>query len=280
MIAGLFFARRMYWRLLLFCSAITILFSCAASNYKKVKDLYDSQEYQQLARSDLDCNDFSRSCFQIKLLLADSQFRLGNLEHALRFSEQALERQHKENDLHNLYYLHLLRTEIIFKLLPEISQVSSRHDVLKNLENELSEALEHNGFDMRDTVLVSRRNELMVKLGEIYLYQMDWIEQGGLERYVEAIKDLTQRFPSELRKEGYEKYFLLQGEFKLLLPQLKTWSSRGNLAGEREQLLEKLKSIYVEALTLRRQPLYQDGFDHHIDLFLKQLDQYMKQLVL
>jgi len=280
MISGLFFTWRANLRWLLFYSAILIFFSCASNKYKKVKDLYDSQEYQQLVQSDLDCNDFSRRCFQIKLLLADSQFRLGNVEHALRFSEQALERQHKENDLHDLYYLHLLRTEIIFKLLPEIGQVSVRCEVLKNLGNELLEAIEHHGFDRKDTVLVFRRNELMVKLGEIYLYQMDWMEQEELERYFEAIKNLTQRFPSELRDEGYEKYFLLQGEFKLLLPQLKTWSSRGNLAGEREQLLEKLKSIYVEGLTLRRQPLYQDGYDYHIDSFLKQLDQYMKQLVL
>lgn len=280
MISDLFFARRAYLRWSLFCAAIMIFFSCGANKYKKVKDLYDRREYQQLAQSDLDCNDFSRRCFQIKLLLADSQFRLGHLEHALRFSEHALERQHKENDLHDLYYLHLLRTEIIFKLLPEIHQISSRQEVLKNLENELLEALEQDDFNMKDTVLVSRRNELMVKLGEIYLYQMDWIEPEGLERYFEALKDLTQRFPSELREEGYEKYFLLQGEFKLLLPQLKTWSSKGNLAGEREQLLEKLKSIYVEGLTLRRQPLYQDKYDHQIDLFLKQLDQYMKQLVL
>lgn len=280
MVSDLFFAWRANLRWLFFGSAIMILFSCAANTYKKVKNLHDSGEYQQLAQSDLDCNDFSRKCFQIKLLLADSQFRLGNLELALRFSEQALERQHKEHDLHDLYYLHLLRTEIISRLLPQIDLVSFRLDILKNLGSELLEALEHDGFDVNDTILVSWRNELMVKLGEIFLYQMDWMEQEELERYFKAVKDLTQRFPIGLREEGYEKYFLLQGEFKLLLPQLKTWISRGNLIGEREQLLEKLKSIYVEALTLRRQSLYQDGYAQPIDVFLKQLDQYMKQLVL
>jgi tetratricopeptide (TPR) repeat protein len=281
MLLKIIFRQIIRWRTFYFYSiGMILLLSCASSKYKRIKDLHDNQDYQQIAQSQIDCSDYSTSCFQIKLLQADSHYQLGNLEEALKYTQEALDRQEKVSDVKSLNQLHLLRTSIIFELLPEMMKAADELQVLNQLETQLKQILERNIGSTNDSLLKSQRQELLLWLGETFLTEMDLSEGENLGLIFQEIKDLTPRFPANLQQAGYEKYFLLQGELKSLLPQIRTWMSSGNAKGGREQLLEKLKSIYLEGITLRRLPLYEASYGEKIDLFLSQLDQYMKGLVL
>ena len=261
-------------------TGVIVMLGCASSKYRDVKKLHDDGEYQELIHSSMDCSDFSAGCFQLKLLQADSHYQLGNLEEALNYSQQALDRQDQVKDIKSINQLHLLRANIIFELLSEIQEPAARWQVLHQLETQLKLTLDRNGGTTRDSLLLSQRRELMRWLEETLLGKMDLAEVKDLEPLFLEVKVWTQRFPENMQSEGYATYYLLQGELKSILPQVKSWSSRGSVPGGREQLLEKLKSIYLQAINLRRLPLYEAGYAEKIDLFLSQLDQYMKGLVL
>ena len=261
-------------------TGVIVMLGCASSKYRDVKKLHDEGEYQELIQTSMDCSDLSASCFQIKLLQADSHYQLGNLEEALNYSQQALDRQDQVKDIKSINQLHLLRANIIFELLSEIQEPAARWQVLHQLETQLKLTLDRNGGTTRDSLLLSQRRELMRWLEETLLGKMDLAEVKDLEPLFLEVKVWTQRFPENMQSEGYATYYLLQGELKSILPQVKSWSSRGSVPGGREQLLEKLKSIYLQAINLRRLPLYEAGYAEKIDLFLSQLDQYMKGLVL
>jgi tetratricopeptide (TPR) repeat protein len=261
-------------------AGLVVLLGCASAKYKEAEKLYDNGEYQQLIQLSMDCSDFSANCFQIKLLQADSHYQLGNLEKALKYSQEALDRQDKVKDVKSINQLHLLRANIIFELLPEIHEFTARLQVLHQLETQLKLTLDRNSDTIQDSLLISQRQELMKWLEEALLAEMDLAEVKDLEPLFQEIRSWSQKFPENMQSKGYSTYYLLQGELKSILPQVKSWSSRGIVMGDREQLLEKLKSIYLQAITLRRLPLYEEGYDEKIDLFLSQLDQYMKGLVL
>jgi tetratricopeptide (TPR) repeat protein len=261
-------------------AGVLLMLGCASVKYKEVKELYDNGDFEQVIQSSMDCSDFSANCFHIKLLQADSHYQLGNLGKALKYSQEALARQDKVNDLKTINQLHLLRARIIFELLPEVQEAPSKLQVLDQLETQLKQTLEWNAGSSRDSLLLSQRQELMQWLGETFLAEMDLTNEENLGSFLQEIEEWTKKFPAKMQSEGYAKYYLLQGELKSILPQVKSWGSRGNALGGREQLLEKLKSIYLEAINLRRLPLYEDGYGEKIDLFLSQLDQYMKGMVL
>ena len=269
------------WRTFcLYVASMILLLSCASRNYERIKELHDNRDYQQIADSKIDCSDYSARCFQIKLLQADSHYRLGNLEEALSYSQEALDRQEKVKDIKSLNRLHLLRAGLIFELLPEMIKAADKLEALNQLESQLRQTLERNSKSTDNDTLKLQQQELMLWLGETLLAEMDLAEDENLKLILQEIKELTSTFPDNLLQEGYEKYFLLQGELRSLLPQIRTWMSRGTVMGGREQLLEKLKGIYTEGITLRRLPLYEASYGEKIDLFLSQLDQYMKGMVL
>jgi len=269
------------WRSCYFILGIIVLMlGCASTKYKEAKELHDSGEYEQLIQSSMDCSDFSASCFQIKLLQADSHYQLGNLEKALKYSQEALDRQDKVNDMRSINQLHLLRAGIIFELLPEIQKAPAKLQVLDQLGLQLKQTLDRNSGATGDSLLISQRQELRLWLGETFLLEMELTDEENLDPIFLELKIWVQKFPENMQSAGYAKYYLLQGELKSILPQVKNWGSRGNASGGREQLLEKLKTIYLEAINLRRLLLYEEGYGEKIDLFLSQLDQYMKGLVL
>jgi hypothetical protein len=261
-------------------AGVILLLGCASTKYREAKKLHDDGEYQELIQSSMDCSDLSASCFQIKLLQADSHYQLGNLEEALKYSQEALDRQDQVKDLKSINQLHLLRANIIFELLSEIPEPPARWQVLHHLETQLKLTLDRNSSATRDSLLISQAWELRQWLVETLLAKMDLAEVKDLEPLYQEITGWCQNFPEEIQSKGYVSYYLLQGELKSILPQVKSWSSRGSVPGGREQLLEKLKSIYLRAINLRRLPLYEEGYAKKIDLFLSQLDQYMKGLVL
>jgi len=87
-------------------------------------------------------------------------------------------------------------------------------------------------------------------------------------------------YDETLKNQGFDRYHQLQADIKLYLPEIRKWIYRGEISRDREELLIKLKNIYKEALQLRKIPLYQQGMAEEIEGQLKEIDDYMKQLII
>ncbi|MCK5452747.1 MAG: hypothetical protein KAJ16_00215, partial [Calditrichia bacterium] len=147
---------------------------------------------------------------------------------------------------------------------------------LRILESDLYRAIELN----RDSANSAKVSEYQLLLTRILLLKMDFYEGKNLEIIHEDIMEVVSEYDQQLKSQGYDVYYRLQADLKLYLPELREWIYKGRISRNREELLIKLKDIYKEALNLRKTPLYQQGFADEIEGQLKEIDEYMKQLII
>jgi hypothetical protein len=101
-----------------------------------------------------------------------------------------------------------------------------------------------------------------------------------LEILYDRILNLIRDFDPSLISEGYDKYYKTSAALHLVLPEINEWMYQGKLQRSREELLNYLKNLYKEALSLRGIPLYRQGKSENIEMLINNIDSYMKELVI
>jgi hypothetical protein len=139
---------------------------------------------------------------------------------------------------------------------------------------EVLQTLPHNGKYQE-----IEKNVVLQKIENLFL-EMDLSDQNYLESIYQRLMKSVDALKNLEPDEGYISYFTLKVEYKSLRPEIARWMSGGKMQGDRERLLEQLKLIYKQALPLRTQPVYYQGYAGEIEQFLTDVDTSMKQLVL
>ena len=96
----------------------------------------------------------------------------------------------------------------------------------------------------------------------------------------DRILRLLQDYDDVLITQGYQQYYKFLADYNLIKPEITAWIYRGTLQREREVLLNELKSLYKEALALRKLPLYEQEEADTIESYIRRIDDTMKQLIL
>lgn len=268
--------KQLYKHLSSVLSIIIIFMSCAASKYQKAETLFAEDAFEQLISSNFDCQDTSASCFRLKYLQMESYMQLGDWQNAIIKSREAIDRITSDISLDQINRVYQLQTEQVFEKFSELGGREEKTSWLRILESDLYRAIELN----RDSANSAKVSEYQLLLTRILLLKMDFYEGKILEIIHEDIMEVVSEYDQQLKSQGYDVYYRLQADLKLYLPELREWIYKGRISRNREELLIKLKDIYKEALNLRKTPLYQQGFAGEIEGQLKEIDEYMKQLII
>ena len=261
--------------IILFLSAIICL-SCAASKYQKAETLYGEEAFEQLINSNFECQDTSASCFRLKYLQMESYTQLGDWKNVLLRSREAIDRITPAIPLNQMNRVYLLHTELVLEKFSELGNRDEQILQLRMLISDLHKAIAIN----RDSVNSQKVSDYRLLLTQTLLLKMDHFESKNLEIIHEDIMEVLAGYDEQLKSSGYDKYYKLQADLKLYLPEIRKWIYRGEISRNREELLIKLKDIYKKALNLRKIPLYQQGYAEQIEAQLREIDEYMKQLII
>ncbi|MEJ2635250.1 MAG: hypothetical protein P8184_08160 [Calditrichia bacterium] len=251
---------------------------CAGTRLKTIKKLYEEDKYKEVVDSDIDCSNSSEKCFQIKLIRAESFYRLGDNKNALINSREAIHRLKPGISSLDVRRLYSLEASILFREY-ELSNDYHRKKILaENIWQDLDRALMAN-----KEIPNRKRNEekdlnLHLFAAEAVILNMDYVRQDSLDSLFDRLSVISARLGELAPEQGYEEFYLLQGRFGVILPEIKQLFTGGE--GDRLNLLEEIKQIYRRGLQLRNYPIYQEGYAEDIEHFLKEVDQYMRQLVL
>jgi len=265
----------LYEILFIFLSIIIVFVGCAASKYQKAETLYAEDAFEQLIDSNFECQDTSISCFRLKYLQMESYIQLGDWQSAIIRSREAIDRITPDIPLDQINRVYLLETELVFEKFLGLGGWQEKTSRLRTLESDLYRAIALN----RDSANLAKVSEYQLLLTRTLLLKMDFYESRNLEIIHEDIVKVISDYDEQLKSQGYDEYYRLQADLKLYLPEIKEWIHKGRIKRNREELLVKLKNLYKEALTLRKIPLYQQGFAEEIEGQLKEIDEYMKQLI-
>lgn len=265
-----------------FCLLLVVLFlaRCAPSQFKKLRASYDAGEYEQVTQSDVTCGERSVTCFQIAYLKSESYYRLNDLNNALKYSAQAtalIPSNLSESKANEAF---LLQGKLALLVYPGVHGWENRTSFLRDVESSLEVGIERNRMAGKTDETSRQSDSLKIILAEVLLHKMDLYSDSNLDIQFNQLVDLISSLSPQLIQEGVQKYFFLQAELKKIMPQVRAWIYQGKLSEQREILLEQLKSLYREALAVRNLPLYDSGYKDQIDLLLKQIDDYMKRLIL
>jgi hypothetical protein len=266
----------LYKYLLLFLFILIIFFNCAASKYQKAETLFGEQAFEELINSDFDCEDTSTACFRLKYMQMESYWQLGDWKNAFLRSREAIDRITAEIPLNQFNRVYLLNTDLLLEHLSELGKRSEQTTQLRMLISDLHDAIEMN----RDSANPSMVSEYRLLLTKSLLLKMDFFEGKNLDIIHEDIMDNISEYDEQFRNQGFGTYHKLQADLKLYLPEIRKWIYQGEISRNREELLIRLKDIYKEALQLRKIPLYQQGMAEEIEEQLKEIDDYMKQLII
>jgi hypothetical protein len=263
-----------YFSLIL--AAMIIFMSCAVSKYQKAEILYAEDAFEQLIRADFDCQENSTPCFRLKYVQMESYIQLGDWQNAIVKSRDAIERVNPDIHLDQVNRVYQVQIDRVFETMSELESREEKTGRLRILESDMYSAIELN----RDSANTEKVSEYQLMLTRILLLKMDFHESKNLEIIHEDIMDVVSEYDKQLKSQGYDVYYLLQADLKLYLPEIRDWIYKGKISRNREELLIQLKDIYKDALNLRKIPLYQQGFSEEIEGQLKEIDEYMKQLII
>jgi hypothetical protein len=206
----------------------------------------------------------------------ESYVQLGDWRNALLRSREAIDRITAEIPLNQVNRLYLLNTELILENFSELGTRDEQILQLRKLISDLHEVISIN----QDSVNSQKVSEYQLLLTQTLLLKMDLFEGKNLDIIHEDVLDVISGYDEDLKSSGYDKYYKLHADLKLYLPEIRKWIQKGEISRNREELLIKLKEIYKAALNLRKIPLYQQGYTDEIEAQLKEIDEYMKQLII
>jgi hypothetical protein len=260
----------------------TILFlaRCAPSQFKKLRTSYDAGDYEQVIQSDVVCGERSATCFQIAYLKAESYYHLDDPNSALKYSAQATALIPSNLSVSQANEAFLLQGKLALLIYPGVNGWENRTSFLRDVESSLKLGIEKNRLAGKTDKTTLQSDSLKILLAEVLLHKMDLYSDSNLDIQFDQLVDVISSLSPQQIQEGIQKYYFLQGEIKKIMPQVKAWIYQGKLSDHREILLEQLKSLYREALAVRNLPLYDGGYRDQIDLLLKQIDEYMKRLII
>ena len=267
--------KRIYYSLLLL-----IFIGCAASRYEKAEVFYETQDYEALIASGLDCSEFSTECFRLKYFRTEGFYEKDNIDATLESAAEAIARINDDIPLYQITRLYTLQTEMRLEKLPLMNNVSDQATLLRDLESSLREVL---------AILKSRRageqyrsdyRTFQLLLGKSLLKRMDLLTGKNREILYDRILRLLQDYDDVLITQGYQQYYKFLADYNLIEPEITAWIYHGTLQREREVLLNELKSLYKEALALRKLPLYEQDEAEAIERYIRRIDDTMKQLIL
>ncbi len=256
--------------------ATEFLSGCMPSRLKKLKTWHQNGLYEQVVQSKIDCIDASPECFEIKLIRADSYYRLEKYDQAYVYVKDALERASAKVDPSDLVSAYTLYSELLFEKAKKTDQfVQKRHFVNQLLTN-VEQALQVNAA-FTSTPQGKETQKTLVQLkAEALLMKMDLVEPDSLDSFYQQLCQTADELETYFPDQGYRKYYCLRGEFKQLLPELK----RAIITGETlaPEVKSRLMEIQNQARALQQMPLYRHGYAGAIDLFLDNLERFLNQL--
>jgi tetratricopeptide (TPR) repeat protein len=258
---------------------LTTLSGCASAKMKKVKKWYDQGIYDEVVKSDIDCNDVSKKCFQLKYIRADSYYHLGDFAEASGYSLQAIEMISDNIPQENVRDAYILRSNILSEQYKRTNEDIKKQYFLYEKERVLDKAIETNHSIRQVKMNKEIQNDLQMQLADVLLLEMDYSSSEDIERLHRKVHKLAKGLEAVFKNVGYGKYYSLYAEFKYVIPEIKNWMKGSNSKFTREELLEQLKSIYIDGLALRNTPLYETDYSVSIDQLLSEVDSSMKKLV-
>jgi len=273
--------RRVYALLIavfLFSLANFFVSGCATTKLKKIKALHESGKYQDVIKPDNNCTGNSAECFQIKLLRADSYYRLGDYSQSLRDVNEAINKISPEIPRDNVETVYALRANLLFEQLKSTDDFEKKKTLVHSLERDLNQALATSEELPASEQKEINERKLYLLQAETLLMKMDLVEIDSLGIVYGHLQEVAATLGKLTEGEGYEQYYSLRGKFKDIQPQVKQVIFGGE--GDREELLGQLTQIYQQGVTLRNLPIYQAGYAGAIDRFLENVDLFMKQLAL
>jgi hypothetical protein len=259
---------------------LIIFMGCAASRYEKAEKLYLNNDYQELVESGLNCSDFSPECFQLKFYRTESYNKIGDINGTLEASNEAIDRIDADTPLSQINRLYSLRTNLIRESLPTLKNEIERTSTLRGLEIDYREIISILATRDKEEMYHAEMNTYQELLIESLLERMKLLSGRNLEILYDRIIDIIRDFDASLISNGYDKYYKTQADLHLVLREINDWLYQGKLQRGREELLNYLKKLYKEALLLRGIPLYQQGKSASIEILIKNIDSYMKELVI
>ena len=262
--------------LLYFLISVVVLLSCAASKYKNAEVLYAEGAYEQLIQAQFECQDTSEACFRLKYLQMESYYQLGDWRNALIVAHQATDRITSGGSLSQINRVYMLQANLLLENFSDLGNIEKKTSLLRDLESDLYQAIELNKKSKKTAEL----SQLQLLLTQTLLLKMDFYEGKNLEIIHDHALEVVSEYSNELTSTGYDKYYRIMADFKLYQPDMRNWTSKGMISGDREELLLNLKKLYIDALALRKIPLYEQGYADQIEGLLKNIDDFMKKLVI
>jgi hypothetical protein len=264
----------------LFIGFYMLLSGCASSKLKKVEDSYEQGFYHDVINSKAGCSDSSPKCFRIKLIKADSYYQLNDISSALLYADEAVDRISNRISMEDINKLYILRTRLLSQKLSLIDDQARRIEISKKLESDILIAFQTNERLPTLNSYHQQREQLLFLWAEVLLEKMEWVSSGALTNTYQDFMEVVNKFDESLSKNGYKQYYLWQGEFKYLQPEIKKWLFIGDGTGEREKIIVRLKDLYRQGVTLRNLPVYLTTEGRKIDQLINAIDGYMKQFVI
>lgn len=265
--------------ILAYCSWIAALVyfaGCASGKVKKLEDLSAGKNYREVIDSGIDCDAQTPECFRIKLIRAESYYRLGHRSEALTNLKEAIDRISPQINISEAFRAYAMRVSIVFEELNTIDDFEKRRMIVNKLLPEVEVVLEKSKQLPQETERLKNQRRITELLAEIILLKMDLTEADSLAPVSGEMDSVCSAFKQLLPDQGYDLYYRLAADYKLVLPGVKRFFLTG--IGDREKLMLRLKDLYQQGLQLRNLSVYNQGYDGEIENFLKQTDYYMKQL--
>ena len=269
----------MFFRIIPVGFIFLFLLGCA-SKLKKLEDMQARGNDQEIVESEIDCIDNSENCFRIKLIRADSYLKMNNVDRAALYSEEAIDRINNSTPRQDALQAYLINTSALQEQLKSATFTDLKQDLIKQIDGRLSSAEELLQAPPHDDKYREIEKTVLLQKIENLFLEMDISDQSYLESIYQRLMKSVEALKNVQPDEGYISYFSLKAEYKSLRPEIARWMSGGKRQGDRERLLEQLKLIYKQALPLRAEPVYYQGYAGEIEQFLTDVDTSMKQLVL
>jgi len=265
--------------ILAYCSlfvALVYFAGCASGKVKKLEDFSASKDYRKVLDSGIDCNAVTPECFRIKLIRAESYYHLGHRAEALTNLKEAIARISPDVNVSEAFRAYVMRVSIVFEELNTIDDFEKKRTIVNKLVPEVEAVIEKSKRLPEETERLKNQRRLTELLAESVLLKMDLTEADSLAPVSGEIDSVCTALRKLLPDEGYDFYYRLAADYKLVLPGVKQFFLTG--IGDREKLMLRLKELYQQGVQLRNLPVYNQGYDGEIEDFLQQTDYYMKQL--
>ncbi|GAB4364682.1 MAG: hypothetical protein Kow0042_03460 [Calditrichia bacterium] len=259
-----------------FVCFLLFILTCASSNLSRLERLHNKEQYQEIIRAGIDCDNSDPSCFTIKYILADSYFHIGDTRTALQYVQDALLRVSPQIPEDAKLMAYLLKADILFEESKNIFDFELKRKLTKRVEEALHKLIKTG----KELPLSGKKLDSMFRahslLAEVILIQMDLTPADSLEWKYQEMGEVIAELKKYSFGEGYDIYYDLIAKFKLVLPQVKRYVNQG--IGDQQNLKLVLDKIYRVGTSLKDLPIYSHGHETEIDYFLEKVIEYRNKL--